>query len=96
MPTGSSTRARSTRGHLSSICLRTPAAQAEGDICMRQHEPRSSRRFRAKFNRSARSRDDLDVSDYRVKVMLAAIQAGAAENVRARTRNSPVAVLCQR
>ena len=63
---------------------------------MRQHEPRSSRRFRAKFSRSARSRDDLDVSDYRVKVMLAAIQAEAAENVRARTRNSPVAVLCQR
>ncbi|CAM9944583.1 unnamed protein product [Pylaiella littoralis] len=51
---------------------------------------------RANFNRNARSGDDFNVSDYRAKIMLAVSEAETAENVRARSRNSSVAVLCPR
>ncbi|CAM9229679.1 unnamed protein product [Ectocarpus sp. 12 AP-2014] len=51
---------------------------------------------RANFNRNARSGDDFNVSDYRGRIMLAVTQAEAAENARARSRNSPNAVLCPR
>ncbi|CAB1108720.1 unnamed protein product [Ectocarpus sp. CCAP 1310/34] len=51
---------------------------------------------RANFNRNARSGNDFIDSDYRSRIMLAVTQAEAAENVRARSRNSPNAVLCPR